>query len=175
MSSEPPASASRKWSGVLTDRSHQLLTSNENESDPVGEISGPSAAIDGRLWSTTLPAGSTTATTGEAGSRHDALPEVLTTTSAPRLPAAPPSGPAVASMSAVVHGPMAGLADDVGVASVGAVDVAAVLVADGMASLASVGVAMFGGDGLGPTVSPQAARSNPIMASVPARRKEQGR
>jgi len=70
---------------------------------------------------------------------------------------------------------MAGLAAAVGVAAVGAVDGGAVLVADGMASLARVGVAVFAGDGLGPVVPPQAARSNPIMASAPARRKEQWR
>jgi hypothetical protein len=131
--------------------------------------------IDGRLRSRTLPAGSTTATTGEAGSRHDALPEVLTTTSAPRLPAAPPSGPAVATMSDFVHCPMAGLAADVGVAWVGAVDGAAVLVADGTASLASVGLAILDGDGLGPVVPPQAARSVPIIASAAMRGYERWR
>jgi hypothetical protein len=122
--SEPLASARRISTGVATLSSHQLLNWNENVEVAAVDTTGPSAPTGRWLVSRTFPDGSLTATTGDVVSWHEPLPDALTVMSAPRLPAAPPSGPDVATMSAGVQAATAevpaGVADGLPVAAGGA-------------------------------------------------------
>jgi hypothetical protein len=103
MSMASLARASRKCSGRLTFCAHQLPIRSENPAVPFGGTDGPEPACAGVVCRTVPPL-STRAIDGAAGRRQDAAPWFVTTMSDPRLPAAPPHGPPVAPMSALVQG-----------------------------------------------------------------------
>ena len=151
MSIDPAASARLKCRGRLTCCSHQLPITSENPIVAPGARDGPVPTSGGVLASSTVPAGSTIATVGPAGSRQALVPWFWTTMSDPRLPAAPPHGPPVTVRSEVTQAASAPLGDALGTDGLG------------------VGAALGEADGLGLGVLPHAARSSAMTAATAAR------
>ena len=96
--------------------------------------------------------------------------------SAPRLPAAPPSGPAVATISAGVQATMAEVPAGVADGVLGALG-GALLVTGEAVAVNWVGVALATGDALGTAVGLQAAirRHRTVVATAPATGRRGGR
>lgn len=96
--------------------------------------------------------------------------------SAPRLPAAPPNGPAVATISAGVQATMAEDPASVADGVLGALGGALLVTCEAVA-LDWVGVAVAAGDALGTTAGLQAAtkRHRTVIAAAPATGRRGGR